>query len=296
MQPSRRPGAHRTATNAESTAPPLSFLSDRERLGANHARCSFTLRQSGCAFFISGDLFELRGQLPSGLLPDSFSFSVADAGAFKSVIETKDTVTALRAPREVSEILSRSHETERAHLFPITNSSRVSAVLFASDIAADLSALELVAGLASNALERKVNPARHSQIDVIEVPLMTHLDSPALEQSVLPEQRAPATQAKLPAWADLPVDQRQLHIRAQRFARVTVAELQLARPEACRAGREQGDLYLFLKREIDKARENYRKQFMTVPSMVDYLHLELIQTAAHGDEQKLGADYPGRLL
>jgi hypothetical protein len=92
------------------------------------------------------------------------------------------------------------------------------------------------------------------------------------------------------------MDQRQLHIRAQRFARVSIAELQLARPEACRAGREQNDLYLFLKREIDKARENYRKQFMTVPSMVDYLHLELIQTAAQGDEHKLGADYPGRLI
>jgi hypothetical protein len=111
-----------------------------------------------------------------------------------------------------------------------------------------------------------------------------------------PSVAAPLAESKLPAWSDLPMEQRQLHVRAQRFARVAVAEMQLARPEACRAGREQGDFYLFLKREIDKVRENYRKQFMTVPSMVDYLHLELIQTAAQGNEQKLGADYPGRLL
>jgi hypothetical protein len=100
----------------------------------------------------------------------------------------------------------------------------------------------------------------------------------------------------LPAWADLDEQQRTLHIRAQRFSRVTIAEMQLFRPEACRAGREQSNLYIFLKGELDKAREIYRKQFMTIPSMVDYLHLELVRTVAGGDELKLGADYPGQLV
>jgi hypothetical protein len=87
-----------------------------------------------------------------------------------------------------------------------------------------------------------------------------------------------------------------LHVRAQRFARVKVAEMQLSRPDACRAGRQQSNLYVFLRREIDQARDTYRKQFMTIPSMVDYLHLELVRTAAGGDGQKLGADYPGQLV
>jgi hypothetical protein len=87
-----------------------------------------------------------------------------------------------------------------------------------------------------------------------------------------------------------------LHVRAQRFARVKVAEMQLARPDACRAGLQQSNLYVFLRHEIDKARETYRKQFMTIPSMVDYLHLELVGTAVGNDEQKLGADYPGQLV
>ena len=100
----------------------------------------------------------------------------------------------------------------------------------------------------------------------------------------------------LPAWADLDEHQRQLHMRAQRFARVTVAEMQLAKPGECRAGRAKADFYLFLNKEIDKAREIYRKQFMTISSMVDYLHLELVQTAVEGDERKLGADYPGQLV
>jgi hypothetical protein len=29
---------------------------------------------------------------------------------------------------------------------------------------------------------------------------------------------------------------------------------------------------------------------------VDYLHLELIQTAAEGNESKLGVEYPGQLV
>jgi len=225
-------------------------------------------------FSIVGDTLKLRGQTPAGLLEEDLAFPLSAAAAFASAIESKDPVTAMRTASEVSRPLS--HPAERAHLFPITNGDRVSAILFASDSASDMNGLELVAGIASSLLERKANTALHAQIAAAP---------PA----------PPPVEPKLPAWSDLPPDQRQLHVRAQRFARVAVAEFQLARPEACRAGREQNDLYLFLKREIDKARDNYRKQFMTVPYMVDYLHLELIQNAAQGDERKLGADYPGRL-
>ena len=220
---------------------------------------------------------QLLGQSPVDQWPAGLVFPLTSAAAFSSAVDLKDQVTALRTPGEVSTALSEGHSTQRAHLIPILNGTRVSAILFASDSGSDLNALELVATIASSVLERKANVAIHSQINSTA------------------EISKPAAEAKLPAWGELPSDQRQLHIRAQRFARVAIAEIQLARPEACRAGREQGDLYLFLKREIDKARENYRKQFMTVPSMVDYLHLELIQTAAEGDEQKLGVDYPGRL-
>jgi hypothetical protein len=226
----------------------------------------------------------LRGQLPAGQLPVDLALPISTAGAFASTIDLKDPVTALRTPGEVSPALSDGHAHERAHIFPIVNGDRVSAVLFASENGSDMNALELVTGLASSVLDRKANVALHAQIAPV-----VNLPQPALAP---PPEKA---ETKPAAWTDLPQDQRQLHIRAQRFARVALAEIQLARPEACRAGREQGDLYLFLKREIDKARESYRKQFMTVPSMVDYLHLELIQNAADGDEQKLGVDYPGRL-
>jgi hypothetical protein len=108
--------------------------------------------------------------------------------------------------------------------------------------------------------------------------------------------KEPAAPRSLPPWAELSESDRDLHLKAQRFARVAVAEMQLANPEGCKAGREQGNLYLYLKQEIDRARTTYRQQFITVPSMVDYLHLELFRTAAEGDESKLGADYPGPLV
>lgn len=230
-------------------------------------------------FSLEGDILRLRGQVNLEL-PETLSFPLASAGAFESVRATKDAVTALRTSAEVGDALSTPSGGDRACLFPVANGTRLTAVLFASsDEETDLNALELISGLAASILERQSNAALHSQI------------------SPLPQPPAAASQAaRLPAWADLDPKQRQLHLRAQRFARVTVAEIQLAKPEACRAGREQGDLYLFLQKEIDKAREIYGKQFMTISSMVDYLHRELVQTAAAGEHSKLGADYPGQLV
>ena len=80
-----------------------------------------------------------------------------------------------------------------------------------------------------------------------------------------------------------------------RFARVTVAEMQLLKPEACRTAGEKGDLYVVLGKEIDRARETYRQRFMILPSMTDYFHRELVGVILGGDSTKLGADYPGEL-
>ncbi len=90
-------------------------------------------------------------------------------------------------------------------------------------------------------------------------------------------------------------EERSLHIRAQRFARTKVAEMQLYKPELCQKGNDSQDVYLYLKHEIDSAREGFRSQFMTIPTMVDYLHLELVSSLVHGDEFLLGADYPGQM-
>ncbi len=227
-----------------------------------------------------GDL-RLRGALNLDL-PQSSEFPVSSAHAFAAVIQSSDPLVALRAPTEVGTLLSSSGSGARAHLFPIANAGRTVAILFAvEDDSLDANGLELVTGMASAVIERRSNVSLHAQIAPVPESRKTQ-DSP--------QQLRP-----LPPWTSLSASQRELHRKAQRFSRVAVAEIQLTRPEACRAGREQNNLYMFLQKEIDKAREHYRNQFMTAPGMVDYLHLELVDHAAQGDEQKLGVDYPGQL-
>lgn len=294
--------------------------------------------RQAAVFVLEGDLLHLRAEVNLEVA-EILSFSPSCAGAFETVWSSKETVTALRIPSEVTDALSTRNSGERAHVLPITNGSRLAAALFVSDDDdTDLNALEMIAGIASAVLERQSNTQLLSQIAISQEPAkLTFSESPpngsldsnpparnpdnliqisgsasgrypaesieaavsasgsAIHQSPL-KFISPARITMLPAWADLDEIQRQLHMRAQRFARVTVAEMQLAKTDECRAGREKGDFYLFLNKEIDRAREIYRKQFMTISSMVDYLHLELVQTAVQGDERKLGADYPGQLV
>jgi hypothetical protein len=232
--------------------------------------------QQVALFALENGVLHLRGRVNLEL-PDTLTFPMEGAAAFQSVCATKDPVTALRKSAEVTEALSVPNIVERAHLLPILNGARVAAILFAAGSDSfDLNGLEFVTGLASGVLERQSNAARHAQI------------------ATLPQ--SPAEMNGPPSLNNLGEAERQLHIRARRFSRVAVAELQLAKPDTCRAGREQDSLYVFLAKEIDKSREIYRRQFMTIPSMADYLHMELVQTAAEGDVSKLGADYPGPLL
>ncbi|MGH9638941.1 MAG: hypothetical protein ACRD3Y_02675, partial [Bryobacteraceae bacterium] len=227
----------------------------------------------------------LRLRLQQNLdLPADFSLPASAAAAFAGAIESKDPVIALRTAAEVSEALSSAEEGARAHIIPVLNGSRVAAIVFAaSRDYTDVNALELIAGMASAVLERQANTSLHAQI------------APSKPAAAKANGAAAPVRQMLPAWADLSAQHRTMHIQAQRFSRVKVAEMQLARPEVSRAAREQGNLYLLLKNEIDTARQAYATQFMTIPSMVDYLHLELVRSAAEGDESKLGADYPGQL-
>jgi hypothetical protein len=274
----------------------------------------------------SGKMLRLRGRRWLDL-PDDLSFEKSTAPAFADAIESKEAVIALRTPEEVSEALAPAPRTnplkqqallslqsvtaitggsstaaerdvpdaasvpgseylpseapQRCYLVPILNRTRVVAVLFAGDGEdTDLHALELIATVASAVLEQ------HGK----------RPDLLAIESAVTDTPAAPAKQKTLPAWADLADTERNLHIRAQRFARVRVAEMQLYKADLCQKGVEREDLYLYLKPEIEPARELYRTQFMTIPSMVDYLHLELVATLAHGDDFLLGADYPGQML
>jgi hypothetical protein len=87
-----------------------------------------------------------------------------------------------------------------------------------------------------------------------------------------------------------------LPLKAQRFARVRVAQIRLYQSENVKNGRAERDLYTSLKTEIDSAREAFHRDFISrSPTMTDYLHEELVRTLANDDAALLGPDYPGPL-
>jgi hypothetical protein len=103
-----------------------------------------------------------------------------------------------------------------------------------------------------------------------------------------PVSPADATQAQLIA------DEEKLHTEAKRFARLLVSEIKLYNEHHVLEGRENRDLYLRLKRDIDRSREMYEKRVSTqVSRRIDYFHDEIIRILGDNDPSTLGSDYPG---
>ncbi len=99
------------------------------------------------------------------------------------------------------------------------------------------------------------------------------------------------------AWEDLMAADQQIHLRAQRFARVQAAEMRLYHADVVQVGRSRRNLYEALRQPIDDARQSFRSEFFAkCPSMVDYLHLELTRTLANDDPDLFGSTYPGPLV
>jgi len=205
------------------------------------------------------------------------------APAFATAIETRDVVIAQRSSGEISEDLAAwvgEAEQERAHLYPILARGRCAALLYAEPVENEHahSALDLLVVAAGLSLGARPSGAVSTGLVAITAP------------------GAAATSAS-PDWYGLPPAERELHQRAQRFARVQVAEMRLYQSAAVRFGRAHQNLYEALKTPIDAAREAFRRQFLAdCASMLDYLHQELVRTLANGDASALGASYPGPLV
>jgi hypothetical protein len=211
------------------------------------------------------------------------------APAFRNAVDSAEPVVALRSASELSEPIARSlneSPRETCHLFPLDASGRVAAVLYAepADPRTDPAALELVATLAASALAAHLatNGASGS--------------SNPVTISVSGQPSNPETEVHS-SWAALSREEQEQHLRAQRFARVRVAEMRLYQAGAVDSGRAQRDLYSVLRPQIDAGREGFRDQFLnSCASMVDYLHVELVRTLANDDGTLLGPGYPGPLV
>ncbi len=113
-------------------------------------------------FAVQGETLRLRGAINLNL-PEGMAFEAKSAAAFDTVLRSKEAVTALRTAGEVSAPLSSAGKL--TYLFPIANSTRIVAVLFANAEEAEVDQLELLANMAGSALEHKGQPS--SQIALI---------------------------------------------------------------------------------------------------------------------------------
>jgi hypothetical protein len=207
-------------------------------------------------------------------------FAVPEAAAFAGAIESREPVVAICSAAEISPALLDffGHAADdKVHLFPLTIDGTTAGILYIAG-AVESAALELLAQSAAMVLE--------SRQEARQKPL--HAAAPDMLLRIEP---AP------PAWDSLSSEDRSLHLRAQRFARVQVAEMRLYRPDAVKSGRARGDLYSALQEAIDSARLTYRQTFISAtPTMADYFHRELLCTLANDNAAWLGEKYPGPLL
>ncbi len=89
-------------------------------------------------------------------------------------------------------------------------------------------------------------------------------------------------------------EEEKLHADAKRFARLLASEIKLYNEQRVQEGRANRDLYVRLKRDIDRSRDMYEKRVSPVVSRkVDYFHDEIIRVLGDNDPSTLGSDYPG---
>jgi hypothetical protein len=90
----------------------------------------------------------------------------------------------------------------------------------------------------------------------------------------------------------LSLEEQELHRRANRVAKVSMQDIKMLRPEQVRLGRENRDLCIRLKDDIEKAHRDYDRRFRPIMDHpVDYFYRWLVEILADGDPHALG-EYP----
>ena len=87
-------------------------------------------------------------------------------------------------------------------------------------------------------------------------------------------------------------EEQELHRRANRVAKVSMQDIKMLRPEQVRLGRQNRDLCIRLKDDIEKAHREYDRRFKPIMDHpVDYFYRWMVEILADGDPHALG-EYP----
>jgi hypothetical protein len=272
----------------------------RMRLAPDSEELLATLVDSAAAFAGGAAVFRIagdgaRGERIHGVAEEAaekfrtLEIPLTSAAALHGAVESRDPVTTITSVPEVSAqvIAIADHPADgRALVFPLVIKDAVPALLYVwgEVLISSVELLSQVAAAVWNGLEP---PLPEGPAALPQQPELVQIAAPSAAPIMSPAG----------AWESLPADEQQSHLRAQRFARVHVAEMRLFEADAVQAGRSRQNLYDALRKPIDAARDTFRQSFFaSCPSMVDYLHLEIVRTLANDDPQVLGKDYPGPMV
>ncbi len=130
-------------------------------------------------------------------------------------------------------------------------------------------------------------PEAEASTEPAASPLVNEVSAPSIEAPVVAGDVAKAFDI-----ASLPVDQQELHRRANRVAKVSMQDIKMLRPDDVRLGRENRDLCTRLRDDIEKAHKEYDRRFQSILSHpVDYFYNWMVEILAGGESEKLG-EYP----
>jgi hypothetical protein len=115
------------------------------------------------------------------------------------------------------------------------------------------------------------------------------MPAPSAPARVVPS--APAAEASLD---HLPPEEKDLHVKARRFAKLLVDEIRLYNQAKVNEGRQNRSVYQLLREDIEKSRETYNKRYGgTSVAAAGYFSREVVRILADNDASLLGSDFPG---
>lgn len=119
----------------------------------------------------------------------------------------------------------------------------------------------------------------------------TFAETSAAGQVANPVEELPAAAASFDISTLLPEEQ-DLHRRANRVAKVSMQDIKMLRPNDVRLGRENKDICVRLRDDIEKAHKEYDRRFQSIlDHPVDYFYDWMVEILGEGDPAALG-EYP----
>ncbi len=181
-----------------------------------------------------------------------------------------------------------------AWLLPLIVRDRVPALVYCDagkGRALDSSALRVLVRATGQWLEILAARKVTGSTTAVESPVAAPAGMPAPSVPVQAVPSAPTAEASTD---HLPPEEKELHVKARRFAKLLVDEIRLYNQAKVNEGRQNRSVYQLLREDIEKSRETYNKRYGgTSVATASYFSQEVVRILADNDASLLGSDFPG---